>query len=281
VVSRAAWFLNLDAEEELGVPRGWRRRPALWRATEGHRARAAERLLAPGDVVLEVGQSLTGEWLGQAWCPTPDALRTLSSAGARPAPAPPIEVLRTVNDRRFLVAHGLAAPGTRVLAGESDWQALVEGPRKRPFGAAGRGQRVLATGSPSSQDEAWVRAGLARGGLVAEPELQDIRGEFVTHGLVSPSGEIWLGDTRRQEVDARGAWILTGGPEVTDVPLQAAAERAADALARAGYFGPFGVDAIVGVGDELHAVSDLNARFTMGWRDPRTGPGPASEDPLG
>lgn len=284
---RAAWFLNLDAEEELAATRGWRRRPALWRATEPHRARAAAQLLAPGDVVLELGGTLSGEWLGRAWCPTPDALGTLEAAGACPAPAPTLEILRAVNDRRFLVGNGLAPAGARVLCDGASWLQLGDELRLRPwrlkrsFGAAGRGQRVLRTGSPSPADEAWVRASLQRGGLVAEPELSDLQGEFVTHGLITRGGEVHLGPTCRQEVDGRGAWILTAPTEVAEVSIRSAAARAAAALSRARYFGPFGVDALLGADGELHAVSDLNARFTMGWRDPRTGARSVAEDPPG
>jgi len=275
-VSPTAWLLNLDAEDELAAPRGWRRDPRLWAATRAHRARAAEALLGGGDVLVEPGERLDGSASGRAWCPTPDALATLVSAGALPPEAPEVEVLRAVNERRFLLQAGLAPPSARVLETLDDWCALgVDHPLrlKRGLGAAGRGQRVVHPARAAADDEAWIRGALRRGVLVVELELECVA-EFVTHGLVERSGDVLLGPTRAQEVDRRGTWRRTG--EVAgDAPaeLRGVAAAAGVALAAAGYFGPFGLDALLGADGTLHAASDLNARYTMGWRDPRA-PGP-------
>jgi hypothetical protein len=55
--------------------------------------------------------------------------------------------------------------------------------------------------------------------------------------------------------------------------LALAAGRLGRALGRAGYFGPFGVDGYEyrdrGGDLRLQPASDLNARYTMGWVDPR------------
>ena len=55
-----------------------------------------------------------------------------------------------------------------------------------------------------------------------------------------------------------------------DARLEEAAARAGEALAAAGYFGPFGIDAYehrVPGGRErvLNPLSEINARFTMDW----------------
>ena len=57
-------------------------------------------------------------------------------------------------------------------------------------------------------------------------------------------------------------------PLAADVRLEAAAAAAGYALARAGYFGPFGIDAFrhrTDRGEVLNALSEINARFTMDW----------------
>ena len=293
---RRLWYLNLDAEEELAAGPGWQPRPALRRALEGPCRQAAARLLAPGDLLLRPalhpggpfvegdgeGAAAGGEeWRGLAWCMTPHAQGVLRGAGVEPEPAPPLEVLRRVNDRRFLLEQGLAAEGSRRLDDGSDWRRLRDEPGrgvwrlKRPLGAAGRGQRLLAPGPPSRADEAWVHASLRRGGLVAEPELE-LELECVTHGWIEADGRIWVGPTRRQVVDGRGAWVSTGR-RLTG--LRAPAEgawRAGRALVQAGYFGPFGVDSRMDRRGHWHPCGDLNARYTMGWRSPRlvVAPGP-------
>jgi hypothetical protein len=53
-----------------------------------------------------------------------------------------------------------------------------------------------------------------------------------------------------------------------DRRLEEAVAAAGAALARAGYFGPFGIDAFRHRGREgevLNPLSEINARFTMDW----------------
>jgi hypothetical protein len=274
-----AWLLNLDAEEELAAPAGWRRSPKLWRAIGPHREAAARALLGEGDVSLEPGVPLPdreGGWRGRAWCPTPSALAELTAAGAQPEHCPPLGVLARVNRRDFLLEHGLGLAEARWIRDEGQWRTWL-GERspsparlKRGFGVAGRGQRTLGTGQPSSGDEAWVSSALALGGLLVEPELQPLR-EFVTHGLLGRDGSLELGPPREQLVTRAGAWRHTGPPVPSPwtEALQHAAREIGGALGAAGYFGPFGLD-----GYEyrdrrgeprVQAAGDLNARYTMGW----------------
>ena len=59
-----------------------------------------------------------------------------------------------------------------------------------------------------------------------------------------------------------------------------AARTAAESLRSIGYFGPFGIDAFVfrsERGEHLNPLSDLNARFTLGWS---TGMGEKREEAL-
>jgi hypothetical protein len=77
-----------------------------------------------------------------------------------------------------------------------------------------------------------------------------------------------------QTCDARGAWQGTTLAAPSDLAtsewtaLHESARRAADALIEARYFGPFGVDAYRwrdGTTTVFHALSEINARYSMGW----------------
>lgn len=274
---RTAWFLNLDAEEELAAPERWHRSPRLWRATAAARTQAFERLAAPGDILLELGEHVPAQVRGQAWCPTLSALEELTRAGAALPDAPPMEVLRRVNDRRFLQMLGLAHPEGRLFESAEEYargtrDCVTPLRHKTLFGAAGRGQRVVGPASATASDREWVRARFAAGPLWVEPELE-VLAEFAVHGLVERDGRVSVGAACEQRTTAQGAWQTTraGHGDVLPGPArpvaQAAAERAGAGLAAAGYFGPFGLDGLVHSGG-VHPATDLNARFTMGWRAP-------------
>jgi len=86
---------------------------------------------------------------------------------------------------------------------------------------------------------------------------------------------------------AHGAWTGTERADLDlvarddDARLEEACAAAGAALAAAGYFGPFGIDAyhhraLDGAGVVLNPLSEINARFTMDWAtamaaDPRSG----------
>jgi hypothetical protein len=148
---------------------------------------------------------------------------------------------------------------------------------KRPFGFAGRG-RLRVTGGVHRGDaaaERWIEASLATGeGLQVEPWVERA-GDFALHGYISAGGEPTLGHPTSQRCDAGGAWIASdraGEAEISALERTAlthAAAEAADALAAAGYFGPFGVDAFRwrDPGGALHfnPRCEINARYSMGW----------------
>ena len=71
-----------------------------------------------------------------------------------------------------------------------------------------------------------------------------------------------------------GAWTRTEQAEHAalsgedDARLEQAVAAAGAALADAGYFGPFGIDAFrhrTARGEVLNPLSEINARFTMDW----------------
>ena len=121
---------------------------------------------------------------------------------------------------------------------------------------------------------AWVEASLREGGLQVEP-LVEIELEFVIHGLLHRDGAAEIHEPLVQECDEWGAWVRTRDPREGELSPSEAAQLdqsaflVAGSLAKAGYFGPFGVDAYrwrKGAGEEvLNTRSEVNARYTMGW----------------
>ena len=288
---RRAWVLNLDAEHELAA--GGRYAPT--RHLAAIVARESRRLLgdlvAPGDVVLRPDAVARGEQSaagleGLAWSPTPRALALLEAAGARPPGAPPLGVLREVNARSFAAAvrAPLAGPSfaKRLALDLEQALALLSQPApagwlvRRAFGAAGRGRRRVTAGPQDQPTRAWLAAGLRGGPLVVEPWVEVTR-EYTRSGWVHRDGRVEVAAPCFQATDAAGAWTRTERAargevrQADDRRLERAAARAGAALARAGYFGPFGIDAfrhraLAGPQREvLNPLSEINARFTMDW----------------
>lgn len=269
-----AWVLNLDAEHELELGGGYTPSLATRRALADAVARFAAQLPAT-DVVLGRDPDARAHGLsGRCYCPTPSALRRLERAGAIVSAVPNIDIVRTVNERAFGYALGHLEGARRCTDEHEVDDVLAHGGRwllKRGLGFAGRGQRPI-DGAPSDADRAWIRASLRRGALYVEPRVV-IEVEVAIHGLVEPDGTFELGRPTLQDVRG-GAWrgSRLAGDEELDAfereALHASGERAATALARASYFGPFGVDAFryrIDASVRFHAFSELNARYTMAW----------------
>lgn len=290
----SVWFLNFDADEELASPAGYTPRRAVIDRFAGL-AEEVRGLLGPGDSVLpEAGA--TGVFghvgagvLGRAFCPTPRARRALAKAGAILLPAPPLEVLRAVNHRRFSADLGQTLPGARFVRSIEELEEVIAGSSptgrflaKRPFGFAGRGRRVLQAIVPNAgrigaEDPAqpFLEASLRTGeGLQVEP-LVERAGDFGLHGFVARSGEVTFGAVTRQVCDASGAWKGSLRADPGDLSaeerraLEVEADRAAGALRAAGYFGPFGIDAFRWIDESGRARwnprCEINARYSMGW----------------
>jgi hypothetical protein len=292
MAARYAWVLNLDADLELGAiasgHAGARTAYTPKRSTrEAMRAfvpRLAASLLDPEQDVLvdEDSPPLVARGLvGRAFCPTPRALRLLRRAGAEPEPHPACDVLVRVNSRAFASSLGTTLPGAVFASDEGEARAVLARPPppalsdawrvKRNFGMTGRGQRIVAPAELTEQDIAFVRAGLSEGGVQIEPNVSLVT-EYAIHGRVDPRGALTLGLVTTQRCDARGAWVSSEAiaPEEAPGGLEDEATRVAAALTAAGYFGPFGVDAytygVRGEGAALQPRSEINARYTMGFR---------------
>lgn len=286
-----AWVLNLDAEHELEAGRRYTPTRHLKALVARESRRLLGNLVAPGDVVLTRGE-LSGARAaagleGVAWSPTPRALALLESAGARQQAAPAFETLRAVNARPFAVSvRAELAEGSFekcVALTQEEALALLARPSadgwlvRRSFGAAGRGRRRIAAGAPCTEESAWLKASLRRGPLVIEPWVRVTR-EYTRSGWVQRDGRVVISAPCFQQTTRGGAWVRTEAAsrgEVQrrdDAELERAAAAAGEALAGAGYFGPFGIDAfrhrIPGCSsprEVLNPLSEINARFTMDW----------------
>ncbi len=281
--TRSAWLLNLGAEVELENPR--RAIGADARARLPDLAQKLGPLVCPADLILfgEENEADTANgFVGRAWLPTPRALMALARAGANRAPVPEFDVLRQVNDRRFSLQLGPTLPGQRAVTTlEETFEALsAPSPRgnwllRRPYGFAGRGRRRARADEVFAEARAWIEASLrAFGTLVVEPWVERVA-DFGLHGHVSALGTVVLGEPTWQQMSDEGAWLETrlakpgqlGRDEAYS--LVTTAKAAGDALAKAGYLGPFGIDAFRWRDEhgklQWNPRCEINARYSMGW----------------
>jgi hypothetical protein len=271
---RYGWVLNLDAELELAQASYNPSARVLSQLEEYGTASRA--LLGAEDVLVRKGMSNAEALIGRAWCPTPRAIAALLAAGVRPEPFPSVEVLRRVNHRRFAFELGGGLPTQQYVEDRAALEAILsrggDWLLKRPLAFAGRGQlRVFR--ALSADEWAWIDASLATDGLIVEPLVRPLL-ELSQHGFIWPSGEHEIGRQCVQEVSERGAFraVRRAAPEELTRSegdaLRDTTERVALALIRAGYFGPFGIDAhryeLAGKSG-FCALGEINARYTMGF----------------
>jgi hypothetical protein len=284
VSERRVWFLNFDAEEELARPgaitpsRAMRARcEALVGRVEGL-WRAGDRVVIPGDAPTRA----EGAWRGMAWCPTPGAVRALRALGASVGEVPAWSVLRAVNHRAFSAKIGQWLPGAAYVRDESELCAvLVQRSHtgvwlfKKPLGYSGRGRLRMRGDEPDAHSWRWLRAALAEGeGLQVEPAVERVE-DYGQHAYLARDGGVVWGALTTQRCDANGQWVETvrAREDALDADarreLGAVGERVAAALAAAGYWGPFGIDAFTwceGNGAlRFNALCEVNARYSMGW----------------
>src|SRR5690606_3520767 len=121
---------------------------------------------------------------------------------------------------------------------------------KRPFGFSGRMRKVVVPARRDRATDTWIAAsmtGYGRG-LAVEP-LVDRCADFALHGRVHPDGAVQRGAPVASTCDARGVWLghrRAAAGELAREELEslvATFAAVARALAGAGWFGPFGIDA--------------------------------------
>jgi hypothetical protein len=279
-VAARAWVLNLDADLELEKGPGYSR-PRVVDERMKALVEEARHLLSADDVLVGEGASAAG-LEGRAFCMTPLARRALVDAGAVPVAAPPVEVLRRVNHRRFCAELGQELEGATfatsidaVRAAVADIDSPGGALLKRPFGFAGRGQRRVRQ-ELTDEDLAWVAASPIAEGVQVEPRVEIIV-ETSVHGTLVPNGTLARREVAIQRCEG-GVWRGSHAPregeldDETRARALSEAERVGRALAEAGYFGPFGVDGFVYLdarGERrFQPRSEINARYTMGWSLP-------------
>lgn len=283
-----AWYLNLDADRELSILGHYHSSKKLIEQEKAKRGALAS--LVGGESVLDrlapLGKLTPTPDLVLCWSPTPSALRWLAARDAVTPPAPSLSVLQRVNHRHFvfelhdwpertlLDTPALAKLESVPPSGANGWRL------KRHFGFAGKGQRVIRS-LLTPDDRRWLTDSLRAGPLLCEPNYELIA-EYTAHGYVDGEGLI-AGGLCQQRCDTYGQ--VTGIERVspdaaTAQALNAMRERLAEALWAAGYWGPFGFDAFSypsANGVRLNPLSDVNARFSLGWS---IGMGPERERAL-
>ncbi|MDB4991646.1 MAG: uncharacterized protein JWN04_6824 [Myxococcaceae bacterium] len=281
MVTRIAWLLNLDAELELEDPRHY----AVSSAMEARIAQLWPRmtlLLNRDDLVIGRDKDLPASALALPFCPTPSALARVAAAGLTPPAAPSLAQLARVNARAFCAALGQTLPGARYVRSLAELVDTLHGSKqttswllKRDFGFAGRERRRVFGCELDPSTLGFVkRSFLRKQGLQVEPWL-DRTQDVARHGYVFASGQFVLGEAMGQHCDSHGSW-QSSRPLLDDeltqherTKLEAEMVRVAEALAREGYFGPFGVDAYryLDASERLcfQPRSEINARFSMGY----------------
>lgn len=279
---RRAWFLNLDAEQELARPGA---RTSSRTMIERCRTLAASLvgLVPDGDLAWTPGvpaPACEGA-AGVAWCPTPGALAALRSAGATLPEAPSWAVLRAANHRSFSSGIAQTLPGAAYVRTEAELDAaLREGSLtgewlvKRPLSYRGNG-RLRMRGAVDEPTRRWLGVALAEGeGLQVEPAVERLD-DHGLHAYLARDGVVTWGELTCQRVDAHGQWFAT--ERIGDAALDAS-ERAAlwevrthvaEGLRAMGYWGPFGLDAFrwrdPSGAVRYNPLCEVNARYSMGW----------------
>lgn len=281
----AVWILNLDAELEFAaLRRGASYAPSRDLVRSMARALpAARELMGPGDCELQeslaAGRSLHG-LQGRAFCPTPGVAERFRSLGVIPEAWPEFATIEQVNDRGWALKHGLGPEDAAFFEALPELESfLTARPKaqdwlaKRALGTAGRGQRPLRAQQLSEADRQWLRASWPLGGVLLEPRRK-ILAEYSLHAWLAPDGGLRRGrpvafDTRSRAFTAARLMLAGECSRAELEALEQSLESTAKGLHRAGYFGPFGIDAYAwSEGPEsrcFEPLSEINARYTLAW----------------
>jgi len=242
-----------------------------------------------------------------AWCETPEAVAhrggvrdSTAISGDAPLsellwnlPTPEPAAVAKVHNRAFHLQLaeeiGCALPGARMVESPADLDRTLRGFSrswmvKAPFSASGRDRYIAREGS--ALDDPRARRTVERlferhGALLFEPWM-DRTGDFGVSALLTGSGLRIVG-IHRQEVDGKGQFVrIDLAPDLSAedrARLLETVEGVAAALRRAGYVGPFGIDAWRYRRNDgtagLNPLGEINARMTFGlveWTLAERGP---------
>lgn len=293
------FFLNLDFEDELA--NGYYGRPHQVKPGMAQRNLAMEWICLaftkPGDKILrrmnippspapslpELGASPTIVYALASddelfpWACSPQAV-----CRAKKQSWPKSTAVETAHSKAFAAdlatQLGVAIPGTQVIRSSQDLDGFLDRVStetrwiaKRAWSVAGRGALRKTGPALSQSDRGWFKKALQHGSVVVQEWLQrrfdcsavcelTQSGDFSMLGITAmiTRGTTYvgtvLGDIDRV-FDLPDAWRET---------LASTATKAASALHDLGYFGPFGIDALVCEAGVLYPLVEINARLTMG-----------------
>ena len=189
-------------------------------------------------------------------------------------PPPPAAVARAVNDRGFdldlALAIGVPIPGSKMATTRDsllDAVRNVGGPwiAKSTWSAAGRHRvrgEIADIGDPAVV--ATLTALLARGPVRVEawvPREVDVGAVGLAHG----DGRVELVGSHAMVVDGRGRFRGAETEEACPDEVRDAFEKTGEALARAGYRGPFGIDGFRTADGRWFPLGEINGRLTFGF----------------
>ena len=297
---------NLDAEIEMARAATPGPHPDVSPAAARLIRRHASHLrvfAGPGDEVRAEGVGASGLEVGEreilAWAETDSiaSLRSPSPVSCFPSPVPNLlltsdswterlwhlhpepATARACNDRRFAFRlaerQGWTLPGARIIESLADLPADADGHpwiAKAIFSAAGRERARFS--QPDEQRPRLERLLSRFGALLLEPWVDRVL-DLGCAGMVD-GARIEVFPPHRLDCDAAGVFraaiIDDSGATVADPAVLGAvrdsAHAAGDALAAAGYRGPFSVDAYLwrdrAGAVQLQRMSEVNARLTFG-----------------
>jgi hypothetical protein len=232
-----------------------------------------------------------------AWCETPDAVRLRAAPrdSIIPWDAPlhelvwhlpvtPPAVVATVHHRAFHLqvaeALGCALPGARMVESIAELERALATHGapwvlKAPLSASGRDRYIERSDSGSALSAPKSRRTVERlferhGPLLFEPWMDRIE-DYGCVALLTAT-ELKIVGIHRQRVDVKGQFagidLDARLPERDRERFLRIVEGVASALRRAGYAGPFGVDAWTyrrpDGSTAFHPLGEINARMTFG-----------------
>jgi hypothetical protein len=233
---------------------------------EGFRARGLE--------LPRVAPSLDGPYVLLPWGASADAAARGRELGATILQPPP-EVVRRVHAKTFVaeleerlglerharVFHDRGEVERAIAATFREGELWVV---KRAFGFAGRGHLLGRGPTLPPNGPGFLARALERGdGVVLERWLARERDLSVALDI-SVTGAVTVMGVLELITGANGGFLGNRFGAI-DAPTELVriARRVGEELAREGYFGPAGIDALVHPGG-LRALVEVNARFTMG-----------------
>lgn len=239
--------------------------------------------LAPGlPRVVALDRASAAELRGQALIPwgASEGARAVAERLGLTLDAPPIEVVRRVNDKAFSHALearlGVGLPRSTLVASSVDLglalAAFSPGESavlKEPLGFGGQGRLLVRGPRLTPAQEAWVAPRLASGPLLVEPWLARV-GSYSTQIDVTQGGSVRLVGMLRGMDTAGGRYqgsAVGGIPGAVAGMLATVAVEVGRALAAEGYYGPAGIDAFSwddGNRRRLRPLVEINARMTFG-----------------